>query len=79
MENFGENRALHIKQNICILGYKGYKLTGYKCRGYVVNHVDTRKLTFVRQKSTKSQKKSNFYINKTFRALKIIAWSISSH
>ena len=40
--------------------------------GYVVNHFDTHKLTFARQKSTLwiKQKKSNFDIDETFRALK---------
>ena len=46
MENHGENRA----PNICILSC--VFITGYKIAGYVANLSDTRKFTFVRQKST---------------------------
>ena len=39
---------------------------------FVVNHFDNHKLTFARQKSTLliKQKKSNFDVDETFRALK---------
>ena len=49
--------------------------------GYVVNHFDTHKLTFARQKSTLwiKQKKLNFDIDKTFRALKVITWWFLAH
>ena len=52
-----------------------------KFTGYVANHFDTLKLTFMRQKSTLSikQKNSNFDKDKTFRALKMITWSYSAH
>ena len=48
---------------------------------YNVNQFDTHKFTFARQKSTLwiKQKKSNFDINKTLRALKMIAWSFLPH
>ena len=57
-------------------------ITRYKTfTGYVANHFDTPKFIFLRQKPTLwfMQRKSNFDIDKTFRALKMIAWSLSSH
>ena len=56
-----------------------YLLRDIKFTGYVGNHFNS--LTFVKQKSTLQikQKKSNFDIDKTFRALKIIAWLFSAH
>ena len=64
-----------------LLYYHVYLLRDIKFTGYVANHFDTRKLTFARQKSTLwiKQKKSNFDIDKTFRALKMITWSFSAH
>ena len=75
MENHGENRA----PNICILYV--YLLWHRKFTGYFVNHFDTCTFTFARQKSALQikQRKSNFDIDKTFRALKMIAWTFSSH
>ena len=63
------------------LYYRVYLLRDIKFTGYVANHFDTRKLTFVRQNPTLwiKQKKSNFNIDKTFRALKMITWSFSAH
>ena len=57
-------------------------ITRYKTfTGYVANHFGTRKFIFLRQRSTLRfmQRKSNFDIDKTFRALKMIACSFSSH
>ena len=55
----------------------------WNIRGYVANHFDTRKFTFAMQRSTLwiKFKKSNFDIDKTFRALKMICYVvfISSH
>ena len=61
--------------------YHVYLLRDIKFTGYVVNHFDTRKLPFARQKSIIwiKQKKSNFDIDKAFRALKMITWSFSAH
>ena len=75
MENHGENRA----PNICILYV--YLLWHRKFTGYIVNHFDTCTFTFARQKSALQikQRKSSFDIDKTFRALKMIAWTFSSH
>ena len=63
------------------LYYYVYLLRDIKFTGYVVNHFGTCKLTFARQNSTLciKQKKSNFDIDKTFRALKMITWSFSAH
>ena len=63
------------------LYYHMYLLPEIKFTGYVANFFDTRKWTFTRQKSTLwiKQKKSNFDIDKTFRALKMSTWSFSAH
>ena len=76
-EYHGENKAPNISISSCVFitGYKNLWVT------YVVNHFDTCKLTFVRQKSTLwiKQKKSNFDIDETFRALKVTTWLFSAH
>ena len=48
---------------------------------YIIMYINICKLTFARQKSTLwfKQKKSKLDIDKTFRALKVIAWSFSYH
>ena len=56
--------------------YHMYLLRDTKFTGYVENHFDTRKLTFVKEQSTLriKQKKSNFDTDTTFRALKVATW-----
>ena len=63
------------------LYYHVYLLRDIKFTGYVANHFDTRKLTFAWQKWTLriKQKNSNFDINKTFKASKMITWSLLAH
>ena len=74
-KNHGENSA----PNISILS--GVSLWDIKFTGYVANYFDTCKLTFARQKSITwiKQKNSNFDLDKTVRALKVITWSFSGH
>ena len=59
--------------------YHVYLLQDIKFTGYVANHFDTRKFTtlWIKQKQKKKKKKND--IDKTFRALKMIAWSFSAH
>ena len=52
-----------------------------KFAGYVANHLDTHKLTFVRQKPTlwiNLDTKIKFW-HKIFQALKMVAWPFSTH
>ena len=67
-KNHGENRMPNISILSCVFntGYKIYWNTSTE------NHFGTRKLTFVRQKSTLriKRKKSDFNIDKIFRTLK---------
>ena len=61
--------------------YHVYLLRDIKFLGHVTNYFDTRTFTFVTQKPTLwiERKKSNFDIDETFRALKMIAQSFSFH
>ena len=76
MENHGENRAptfvyqqVHLLRHIKITGYLWTTLT-------VVNyHFQGKSQPY----ELSDKEKTNFDIDKTFRALKMIAWSFSTH
>ena len=70
-----------LKVECQTLYYHVYLLRDIKFTGYVANHFDTSKLTFVTKKLILriKYKKSNFDIDKTFRALQVITWSFSAY
>ena len=68
MENHGKNRTPNIFILSCVF------ITGYKIYRVRCEQLWHSKILFARQKST-----SNFDIDKTFRALKMIALSFSSY
>ena len=77
MENYGKNRTPNIGILSCVF------ITGYKIYRVRCEQLWHSKSLFARQKSTlwikQKKNKPNFDIDKTFRALKMIALSFSSY
>ena len=73
---------MEIAKYLYIMYYHVHLLRDIKFAGYFANDFDTCKLPFASKKATfwlSLTKKSNFGIDKTFKALKMVAWQISAH